>query len=141
MTARPDAITRLWVKGDIDSDPEVAAILVAAGRRYAEDVHLAGLDGAVGSMDYSKPIVDGGGGGDAFGVTRLARMKRVADMRAKLGERYRIVVDAVCIDDDADLTALGRRVGRYAKRETARAIARDRLAGGLTVLAAHYGLR
>lgn len=128
-------LARMHKRGQLDPDPETNDVLFAAGMRYAQDVHLAGMSASVASPDYAKPVVDGGTGPDAFSERRLARLRSLAKARWVLGTRYVGAVDAVVIHErtltDASAMFGGERDGKV--------VARERLNEGLRRLAVHYG--
>jgi len=128
-------LARMHKRGQLDPDSEVNDTLYAAGMRYAQDVHLAGMSASVASPDYAKPVVDGGTGPDAFSERRLARLRSLAKARWVLGKRYAEVVDAVVLDERTltDVASL------YGGERDGKVVARERFNEGLRRLAVHYG--
>lgn len=134
-----DNFERLYNRGQLDDDKDVAETLYAAGLRYETDYN-SGWSGMYGSPDYSKPVVDGGGEARVpiserqQGARDRVRMARKA-MTAKFAE----VVEAVVVNGES-LGSVGLRCTGYKGEPQAQAAAKERLNIGLRALAFHYGL-
>lgn len=135
-----DNFERIFVRGQLDKDAEVASTLYAAGLRYQSEFELSRLAGEIGSPDYSKPIVDGGGETRVpIGVRAQAARTALRAARDAMGARCADVVDAVVLNgarlEDVGLETTGYRSGKMAS-----AVAKERLNQGLRALAIHYGI-
>lgn len=64
---------RMFERGQLDKDEAINELLYSAGVRFYQDWYGSGLAGGLGSMDYSRPIVDGGSGAEATQMPRTAR--------------------------------------------------------------------
>lgn len=132
-----DNFQRMHTAKQLDDDPEANDVLHAAGLRYAQDHHLAGLN-PLGAIDYSRVQVDCGSSEGMPTMMADARERyRVA--RSLLGARYGAVVDAVVIEGKS-LGQVGAEVTRFRDRGKAIAAAGERLNGGLRLLAQKYGI-
>lgn len=132
-----DNLGRMHSAKQLDDDPETNDALHAAGIRYAQDHHLAGLD-PLGAIDYSRVTVDFGSVEGMPGRMADAR-GRYRTARTLLGSRYGPVVDAVVIDGKS-LGDVGAEITRYKDRGKAIAAAGERLNAGLRILAVKYGI-
>lgn len=135
-----DNFERLFVRGQIDPDPEVAATLYAAGCRYQSDYELSRLAGELGSPDYSRPVVDGGGE-TRTPIAERAQAARdaIRGAREAMGMRCAKVVDAVVLRGEA-LESVGLSSTGYRAGKMASAVAKERLNQGLRALAVHYDI-
>ncbi len=131
-------LARLAARGLLDKHPDTNRVLYEAGTRYAEDHHISGMD-TLSGFDPTRVFV---GGESSAGMPRseLQAIRRDSYRRATaaLGGRYQQVLYRFIVRQDDDLITIGRDVSAYQKRETARAVAFDRLIGGLHVLASFY---
>jgi hypothetical protein len=135
-----DNFERIYTRGQLDPDGEVATALFAAGLRYQSEFELSRLAGEIGSPDYSKPIVDGGGETRTpIGVRAQAARTALRAVRDAMGAQCASVVDAVVLRgerlEDVGLATTGYRSGKMAG-----AVAKERLNQGLRALAIHYGI-
>lgn len=135
-----DQFERLFVRGQIDPDPEVAATLYAAGVRYQSDYELSRLAGELGSPDYSRPVVDGGGE-TRTPIAERAQTARNAIRAAReaMGSRCTEVVDAVVLRGET-LQNVGLSSTGYRAEKMAGAVAKERLNQGLRALAVNYDI-
>ncbi|TPK18076.1 hypothetical protein [Mesorhizobium sp. B2-5-7] len=132
-----DNFQRMHTARQLDDDPETNDLLHAAGLRYAQDHHLAGLN-PLGAIDYSHTQVDYGSSEGMPELMAGARA-RYRTARTLLGARYGAVVDGVVIDGKS-LGLIGAEVTRFKDRGKAIAAAGERLNGGLRLLAQRYGI-
>lgn len=138
-----EGFERMWKRGQLDRNPDINESLYAAGLRYRQDHHSAGL-APLGAIDYGREYVDGGSGagtsvGGLFGSESATRaIERFRAARRAMGDRFAPVVDAVVLDGRTleDAGELAGQNGRGAKI----AVAGDRLAFGLRELAVFYGI-
>ncbi|RJT32783.1 hypothetical protein D3227_25630 [Mesorhizobium waimense] len=132
-----DNFQRMHTAKQLDDDVETNDVLHAAGLRYEQDHHLAGLN-PLGAIDYSRVKVDHG---SSEGVPRLVTdaRERYRTARSLLGSRYGAVVDAVVIEGKS-LGQVGAEVTRFKDRGKAIAAAGERLNSGLRLLAQRYGI-
>lgn len=129
-----EGFLRLFNKGKLDPDPLMNQLLYAAALRYQSDHHIAGMN-PLGAMNYDRPVVDGGsGGGNGNSDHHRDRFRRA---QASMGKTFGPVVDAVVINGET-LRSTGLRVTHYQHANLAGAVAGERLATGLRMLAAHY---
>jgi hypothetical protein len=132
-----DNLQRMHTAKQLDDDPETNDALFAAGLRYAQDHHQAGLS-PLGAVDYSREIVDFGGQHDAAEGRAIAR-DRYRAARELLGSRYGQVVEGVVVEGKS-LGEVGAEITRYKDRGKAIAAAGERLNAGLRLLAVKYGI-
>jgi hypothetical protein len=132
-------ITRLANRGDLSKDRDTNRKLLEVAERYYRDWYLSGMD-PLAAMDLSRPGSAGGSCGQGMPASeaQAARRQSWRDASEALGQKLRVVVDAVVLQENHDLVAIGQKVTAYKKRETARAVALDRLVSGLEVLMGHY---
>lgn len=134
---------RMFERGQLDADEAINELLYSAGVRFYQDWYHGGLSGGLGSFDYSKPIVSGGGGNEATHMPRTAR-------EAARRQAYRA---AVALLNPMELKMLEAVVlGEKTVREVARATglrgtdaavqadAKALLVSGLRRLVREYGL-
>ncbi|MBZ9873476.1 hypothetical protein LB542_21835 [Mesorhizobium sp. BR1-1-9] len=133
-----DNFQRMHTARQLDDDPETNDVLHAAGLRYANDHHLAGLN-PLGAIDYSRTQVDFGSSGEGMPELMAGSRARYRTARTLLGSRYGAVVDAVVIEGKS-LGQVGAEVTRFKDRGKAIAAAGERLNGGLRLLAQRYGI-
>lgn len=108
-----------------------------AGKRYYADWYAAGL-APLGAFDYTRPIVDGASPkGDSD--YRSSASFRWNAARKAMGGFLAAVVDPVVLSEQP-VESAGRAVSGRADRREARAVAMDRLLGGLDVLCKSYGI-
>jgi hypothetical protein len=119
-----DNLQRMHSAKQLDDDPETNDALFAAGLRYAQDHHQAGLS-PLGAVDYSRQVVDCGGQGDAAEGRAVAR-DRYRAARELLGSRYGRVVEGVVVEGKS-LGEVGAEITRYKDRGKAIAAAGERL--------------
>lgn len=134
-----DSFERLLVRGQIDEDREVAGVLYAAGVRLQSDYQIAQLTGHYGSMDLSKPVVDGGADGATITERAQAARHNLRMARNAMGRRYAEVVEGVAVHGMTLLDA-GRRYCGYRGVDAATTAAKERLNTGLRALACYYGV-
>lgn len=135
-----DNFERIFNRGQIDPDAEVAAPLYAAGLRYQSDYELSRLAGEIGSPDYSKPIVDGGGETRTpISVRAQAARTALRAARHAMGAQCVAVVDAVVLRGER-LQDVGLATTGYRSEKMASAVAKERLNQGLRALAICYGI-
>lgn len=132
-----DGFKRMHSSKQLDDDAETNDILHAAGMRYAQDHHLAGLN-PLGAIDYSRTQVDYG---SSDGMPQRMAQARDSFRKAReaMGQRYGAVVDAVVIEGGT-LLDIGSKVTTYKDKSQSRAAVAERLNAGLRCLAAHYGI-
>lgn len=138
-----EGFERMWKRGQLDRNPDINESLYAAGLRYRQDHHSAGL-APLGAIDYGREYVDGGSGagtsvGGLFGSENATRaIERFRAARRAMGDRFAPVVDAVVLEGRTleEAGELAGQNGRGAKI----AVAGDRLAFGLRELAVFYGI-
>lgn len=129
---RDSPFERMRLRRQLDPNPELNETLYAAGLRYFQDWHLAGM-GGIATPDLARPMVDGGKvAAGSIPERRLDRLQSHANARAKLGPRYYPIVEDVVIE--------GRRIRDVADGGQARASAKRTLTTGLRILAVHYGM-
>lgn len=134
-----DNFERLYSRGQLDDDKDVAETLYAAGLRYETDYTL-GWSGMYGSPDYSKPIVDGGGEARVpISEKQQGARDRVRVARRAMTQRYADVVEAIVING-MSLEEAGRQYSGYRGAMQAQTAAKERLNTGLRALAFHYGI-
>lgn len=134
-----DNFERLYNRGQLDDDKDVAETLYAAGLRYETEYNL-GWSGMYGSPDYSKPIVDGGAGERVpISERQQGARDRVRVARKAMTAKYAEVVEAVVVNGES-LSEVGLRVCGYKSEKMAVAAVKERLNIGLRALAFHYGL-
>lgn len=134
-----DNFERLYNRGQLDDDKDVAETLYAAGLRYETDYN-SGWSGMYGSPDYSKPIVDGGGEArDPISERQQGARDRVRVARRAMTSKYADVVEAVVVNGRS-LLDVGIEQCGYTAPQAATAAAKERLSVGLRALAFHYGL-
>lgn len=135
-----DNFERIYVRGQLDPDVEVATALHAAGLRYQSEYELSRLAGEIGSPDYSRPIVDGRGEPRTpIGVRAQAARTALRAAREAMGARCADVVEAVVLRG-AKLEDVGLETTGYRSGKMAGAVAKERLNQGLRALAIHYGI-
>ncbi|NGO51632.1 hypothetical protein [Allomesorhizobium camelthorni] len=132
-----DNLQRMHTAKNLDDDPETNDALFAAGLRYAQDHHQAGLS-PLGAVDYSRVVVDGGGQQNSADSRAVAR-DRYRAARELLGSRYGGVVEGVAVEGKS-LGEVGAEITRYRDRGKAIAAAGERLNAGLRLLAVRYGI-
>ncbi|EHK56793.1 hypothetical protein [Allomesorhizobium alhagi] len=81
-----DNLQRMHTAKQLDDDPETNDALFAAGLRFAQDHHQAGLS-PLGAVDYSRQVVDCGGQQSVAEGRAVAR-DRYRAARELLGSRY-----------------------------------------------------
>jgi len=123
-------MARLFRQAIITAEQHQAGIL------YFQDWYNAGM-APLGAIDYGKAIVDGSRG-DGVSDFRLSAQVRYNKSNTVLGAFFRAVVNAVVLHEQG-LEAAGRGIGLN-NASQARAVALDRLRGGLDLLVARYGL-
>ena len=139
-----EGFERMWKRGQLDRNPDLNESLYAAGLRYRQDHHSAGL-APLGAIDYGREQVDGGSGagtaaGGLFGSEAATRaLERYRAARRAMGDRFSPVIDAVVIEGRT-LAEAGAAVGRYSAGARAEAQAAERLDLGLRELAIFYGV-
>jgi hypothetical protein len=134
-----DNFERLYNRGQLDDDKDVAETLYAAGLRY-ETEYALGWSGMYGSPDYSKPVVDGGGEAPLpISERQQGARDRVRVARKAMTAKYAEVVEAVVVNGES-LSEVGLRVCGYKSEKMAVAAVKERLNIGLRALAFHYGL-
>lgn len=132
-----DGFKRMHTARQLDDDAEVNDVLHAAGIRYAQDHHLAGLN-PLGAIDYSRTQVDYGSS-DGMPLRMAKARDSYRKARDAMGSRYGAVVDAVVIEGRS-LGDVGLRETGYKTKDYAGTAAKERLNAGLRCLSAHYGI-
>lgn len=135
-----DNFERIYNRGQLDPDKSVADALYAAGLRYQSEYELSRLAGEIGSPDYSKPIVDGGGETRTpIGVRAQAARTALRAALQAMGAQCAAVVDAVVLRGER-LQDVGLATTGYRSEKMASAVAKERLNQGLRALAILYGI-
>lgn len=139
---RDSLLDKLADKGALYNDRGMNAALKAAGEKYFEDWYGAGLSTLI-AIDYGK--VSGGSGGKGAGGMAVGRVQmqcrdsyRAA--RKALTPKYRKPVEAILLEGQTDLVAVGKAASGAASPHTCRAVALERFSAGLLLLAKHYVL-
>lgn len=130
---------RMKARKQIDRDAGINELLFAAGLRYFQDWHFAGMS-EIAVFDPAKPMVDGGRQpGGAIPERQLERMQAFSEACEALGHRYRQVVDPIVIEEKT-VADIRHSLTGHRDRTAATAVAIERLNTGLRRLAVHYGL-
>lgn len=134
-----ELLQRLASKGHLWPDRTINAALLAAGERFYADWYGAGM-GGLQAIDYSKVSGGQGGAGSAMPVSRMAAQNRANYRAARkaMPAKYRKPVEAVVLEGQSDLVAIGKAASGAASPHTSRAVAIERLTAGLYLLAVHY---
>ncbi|RUW49788.1 hypothetical protein EOA32_21390 [Mesorhizobium sp. M1A.F.Ca.ET.072.01.1.1] len=132
-----DNFKRLHSTGSLDKDPETNDILHASGMRYAQDHHEASIS-PLAAIDYSRTKVDGGRA-DGISETLVRARDRYRASRELLTAYYADAVEMVVVDG-LSLGEVGLKISAYKNKDLAGACAKERLIGGLRMLAKAYGL-
>lgn len=135
-----ELLTRMASKGHLYPDAKINEACQLAGDKYYADWYGAGM-GGLQAIDYGK--VQGGQGeaGSSMPPSRMAAQARAnyRAARAVLGSKYRKPLEAVILEGQSDLVAIGKAATGAASPHTARAVAIERFTAGLYLLARHYG--
>lgn len=132
-----DNFKRLHSTDALDKDPETNDVLHAAGMRYAQDHHEASVS-PLAAIDYSRTKVDGGRT-DGISETLVRARDRYRTARELLTAYYADAVEMVIVDG-LSLGEVGLKISAYKNKDLAGACAKERLIGGLRMLAKAYGL-
>ena len=106
----------------------------SAGMQFYADWYNAGL-APLGAIDYSKIMVDGSKA-SAISEFKLGAKDRYNRSCEMLGTYFRPTVEAICLHEQA-IESAGRKLG-FRNASQARAVALDRLCGGLDLLVRRY---
>lgn len=136
-----ELLVRLAAKGQLYPDAKINAAMLAAGIKYHEDWYGAGM-GGLQAIDYGKVSGGQGGSGSSMPASRIAAQCRAnyRAARAVLPSRWRKPLEAVLLEGQSDLVAIGKAASGAASPHTARAVAIERFTTGLYLLAKHYVL-
>lgn len=136
-----ELLTRMARRGQLYPDAKTNEALHMAGLKYYEDWYGSGM-GGLQAIDYGKVSGGQGGAGSAMPASRLAAQHRAnyRKARASVPAKWRKPMEAVLLDGQSDLVAVGRAASGAASPHTARAVAVERFTTGLYLLAKHYGL-
>lgn len=135
-----DPLERLYRRGLLHPDPEMNEVLFMAANEYRAIWWGSGLGRSVGGINTSgvfSPATERNPG--------MAGSERQAHFRAKwrrareeMGFHFHQAVDAIVLEGE-EPDKVGLVISFRRDHKQARAIAMDRLAGGLRVLAHHFG--
>ena len=136
-----ELLERLADKGQLYPDKTINESLRIAGEKYYEDWYNGGMSG-LQAIDYGK--VSGGQGGSCSSMppSRMAAQARARyrEARAYVGVKYRKALEAVLLEGQTDLVAVGKALTGAASPHTARSVAIERFTAGLFLLDKHYNL-
>jgi hypothetical protein len=134
-----ELLTRLASKGQLYPNGEINEAMRLAGERYYEDWYGANM-GGLQAIDYSKVQGGSGGEGSHLPPSRMAAQKRndYRAARAVLGAKYRKPLEAIILEGQSDLVAIGKAISGAGDRVIARTVAIERFTAGLYLLARHY---
>lgn len=136
-----ELLVRMASKGQLYPDKETNAAMLAAGIKYHEDWYGAGM-GGLQAIDYGKVSGGQGGSGSSMPASRIAAQHR-ADYRAAramIPSRWRKPLEAILLEGQSDLVAIGKAITGAASPHTARSVTIERFTTGLYLLARHYRL-
>lgn len=134
-----ELLVRLASKGQLWAGTEQNAALLAAGTKYYEDWYGSGM-GGLQAIDYGKVSGGQGGSGSSMPPSRMAAQARAnyRAARAAMPAKYRKPVEAILLEGQSDLVAIGKAITGAASPHTARSVAIERFTAGLYLLAKHY---
>lgn len=136
-----ELLTRMARRGQLYPDAKINESLLMAGTRYYEDWYGSGM-GGLQAIDYGKVSGGQGGAGSAMPASRVAAQHRAnyRAARAAVPAKWRKPLEAVILEGQSDLVAVGKAATGAASPHTARAVAVERVTTGLYLLAKHYNL-
>jgi hypothetical protein len=134
-----ELLVRMASKGQLYPDATINAALLAAGTKYHEDWYGAGM-GGLQAIDYGKVSGGQGGSGSSMPASRIAAQHRANYRAARkaVPAKYRRPVEAILLEGQSDLVAIGKAISGAASPHTARSVAIERFTTGLYLLALHY---
>lgn len=136
-----ELLTRMARKGQLYPEAKTNEALLLAGGKYYEDWYGSGM-GGLQAIDYGKVSGGQGGAGSAMPVSRIAAQHRAnyRAARAAVPAKWRKPMEAIILEGQSDLVAVGRAASGAASPHTARAVAVERFTTALYLLAKHYVL-
>lgn len=134
-----ELLVRMASKGQLYPDTDTNAALLMAGTKYHEDWYGGGM-GGLQAIDYGKVSGGQGGSGSSMPASRIAAQHRAnyRQARAAVPSRWRKPLEAILLEGQSDLVAIGKAASGAASPHTARAVALERFTTGLYLLAKHY---
>jgi hypothetical protein len=134
-----ELLMRLGKKGQLWPEQKANEALQLAGIKYYEDWYNAGM-GGLQAIDYGKVSGGQGGSGSSMPPSRMAAQARASyrAARASMPAKYRKPVEAIILEGQSDLVAVGRAATGAKDRSLARSMALERFTAGLYLLAKHY---
>lgn len=136
---KDDLVLRLYEKGGLYPDAAINRAMYGSAERYYADWYNSNMSG-IASFDPTRVFCGGGSSGCGMPAGQFAAQARDSYRKAReaLGAKYRPVVEAVVLQGQIDLVAIGHVASGAASKHTCRAVAMERLCAGLYVLAKHY---
>lgn len=136
-----ELLTRMANRGQLYPDAKTNEALHIAGVKYYEDWYGSGM-GGLQAIDYGKVSGGQGGAGSAMPASRLAAQHRAnyRAARAAVPAKWRKPMEAILLEGQSDLVAVGRAATGASQPHMCRAVAIERLTTGLYLLAKHYVL-
>lgn len=134
-----DPLDRLFRRGQLDRDKERNGVLYQAGVRYRDLWWQSGLGRSTSSLNITgvfTPATERNPGMPASEAQAHARAK-LREARDRLGFYFARVVDPIVLEG-VDVEDVGKSVTGRGHAQQARAVALDRLAEGLRLLALHF---
>lgn len=134
-----ELLVRMAGKGQLWPDQKANEALLMAGTKYYEDWYNGGM-GGLQAIDYGKVSGGQGGSGSSMPASRMAAQARASyrAARASMPAKYRKPLEAIILEGQSDLVAVGRAASGAGSPHTARSVAIERFTAGLYLLAKHY---
>jgi hypothetical protein len=134
-----ELLVRMASKGQLWPDAKANEACLMAGTKYYEDWYSSGM-GGLQAIDYGKVSGGQGGSGSSMPPSRMAAQHRAnyRAARAAIPAKYRKPLEAIILEGQSDLVAVGKAATGAASPHTARAVAIERFTAGLYLLAKHY---
>lgn len=136
-----ELLTRMARRGQLYPDAKINEALHMAGVKYYEDWYGSGM-GGLQAIDYGKVSGGQGGAGSAMPASRVAAQHRAnyRAARAAVPTKWRKPLEAILLEGQSDLVAVGRASTGASQPHMCRAVAIERFTTGLYLLAKHYVL-
>lgn len=136
---RDELLDRMASKGQLWPDAKVNEACQLAGTKYYEDWYNSGM-GGLQAIDYGKVSGGQGGSGSSMPPSRMAAQARAIyrAARAAIPAKYRKPLEAIILEGQSDLVAVGKAASGAASPHTCRSVAIERFTAGLYLLAKHY---
>jgi hypothetical protein len=132
-------LVRLAARSGLYPDKTINRSMLQAGERYYADWFGSNMS-PLKAFDPTR-VYTGSGTGSGMPASEAQAQMRKAHRKARayLGKKYAEALELMVLNEQTDLVAVGKKIGKVAHHRAARAIATERLTAGLFLLAKHYG--